>query len=90
MAVTGHVGGTVKFTAQNDYVSGLIFVLHMRWTFDTAVLHDKLLVSTLEGEELFPSIADGPAFIDIMPLYRWVNGIITTTLDGGELLVYTR
>ena len=89
MAVTGKVGGVVKLDAAGDSTDERMFVKHIRWFNATTAGHQLLVKNFAQTEELFPSIADGQYFLDVMPLYRWVDGINVVTMGSGYLLVYT-
>lgn len=88
MAVTQN-GYVVKMTAVDDEVEGRFHVSYIRWVNATAVNHSATLKDG-EDRELFYSVSDGPNFIDIHPLCRWVNGLKCTGLSSGTLYIYLR
>lgn len=88
MAVTDN-GYVVKMTAVDDEVTGRIHVTYIRWVNATAVNHSVTLEDG-DSNELFHSVSDGPNFIDIHPLCRWVDGLKCTAISSGTLYVYKR
>jgi hypothetical protein len=89
VAVTGSIGGVLKLDAAGDTIPDRMFVKHIRWFNATTAGHQLLVKNYLQSEELFPSIADGQYFLDVMPLYRWVDGLNIVTMQSGYILVYT-
>lgn len=88
MAITGLGRGVVKFDAQGDAIVGKRRVKHLRWVAHDSVADEALNVTDEAGFPLFESIADGANFIDIIPLYRWVDGITVVTMAHGFLYAY--
>ena len=88
MAITGIGRSVIKFTAQADALTGKRKVKHLRWVAADAVANETLNITDGDGLPLFESIADGANFIDIIPLYRWVDGIIVATMAHGFLYAY--
>jgi hypothetical protein len=88
MAVTDN-GYVVKMTAPGDYVTGGRHIGFIRWVNATTKDHGCLLKDGA-GHEIFYSVADGPNFIDILPLFRIIDGLVLTTCDSGTLYAYIR
>ena len=89
MSVTTNAGYMIKMTAQSDAVTGSFKVGYVRWVNGVRANEECLLKDT-NGSELFHSVADGPNYTDLMPIFRWVNGLTLTTLDSGTLYIYLR
>lgn len=89
MAITGVGRGRIKFDAQGDLLSGKFKVKHLRWVAIDGVAGDVLTIEDEDGFPLFPSVCDGANFIDIIPLYRWVDGIRIVSMPHGFLFAYT-
>lgn len=88
MAVTGRGINLFKCTAAADSVIFGIRIKSIRWVCGAAgAAGDTAILTDLDGVEIFKSIADGQYYIDIMPLYKWVNGFIVSQLDEGEIYV---
>lgn len=87
MAVTGHLGGGFTFSAQGDVYSGdRAFVKYMRWVGSASTAaNDQLVVVDKYGDIVFRSIADGAYFIDMMPVYKWIEEIHVNTMGSGVL-----
>jgi len=88
MAITGLGRNVIKFTVQGDSLVGKRKVKHLRWVAATAVADEVLNITDGDGFPLFESIADGANFIDIIPLYRWVDGIIIVAMTHGFVYAY--
>jgi hypothetical protein len=87
MAVTGEGFGIIKFTAASDASSGRKIVTYARWIGGTTAGHSCILKDG-NGNVLFESEADGANFLDLMPIFRAVDGLDVDTLDSGSLYVY--
>lgn len=88
MAVTGNPGKVLKFSAQGDAFTGRLMVSYMRWVGATTLAH-TLVVKDTSGVVWWESIADGAAFIDILPLFKMIDGVSLDTMGSGALYVYT-
>ena len=89
MAVTNAKSGIYRFDTGGGTVSGGQFVTYARWIAGAAS-GDQCVLSDGVGSIWFDSQADGADFIDIMPIYRVLQGLTVTTIDSGILYVYTR
>lgn len=87
--MTGTAIGVLKFTNADVALAltGIKFVKHFRWISATTAGH-KCIVKTASGDMAFESEADGAKFIDVHPLYKFMNGLTIDTLDSGTLYVY--
>jgi hypothetical protein len=87
--MTGLSSGTLVFTSVDVgfVLPGVKFVKHFRWIRATASGH-VCSVQVASGDVVFESEADGAKFIDVHPLYKFVNGLTIATLDSGKLFVY--
>ena len=88
MAVTGAGNGIYKMTAGADAVTGRLNVSYIRWVGGTTAGHSCVLDDS-NGNVIFEGEADGANYTDIMPVFRWINGITVDTLDSGTVYVYT-
>jgi hypothetical protein len=87
MAVTGDDFGIVKMTAQGDEVFGSKIISYMRWVGATTAGH-TLSITDNDGHVLWESMADGPYFLDIHPLFKLTKGIKINQMSSGYVLVY--
>jgi hypothetical protein len=87
--MTGTKIGILRFTSSDvgTSVTGIKFIKHFRWVSATGSGH-KCVVKAASGDSAFESEADGEKFIDVHPLYKFMNGITIDTLDSGVLYVY--
>jgi hypothetical protein len=90
--MTGAGTGNLVFTNADlgstyGVALGLLYVKHLRWVRATTAGH-LCIVKAANGDKIFESEADGAKFIDVHPLYKFVNGINIDTLDSGSLYVY--
>lgn len=86
MATTNN-GYLVKCTAASDEVTGQFRVTTIRWVNGSTADH-QCIVTDSDDNVVFDSVADGPNFIDIHPIFRQMNGIKISTLDSGNVFVY--
>ena len=89
MAVTNTAKGPIKMTAQGDAVTGSTYITWLRWVGATTAGH-TLVVSDTAGDLIAASEADGPNFIDIIPIFSFRNGITATTMASGTLYIHGR
>lgn len=91
MPVSGHLGGTLTFTAPGDSYLLRSKVKYIRWVDDQglSVAGNKLLVVDEKGDVIMRSVSDGKYFIDLLPTYKWEEQINVITMDSGTLDVIT-
>lgn len=87
MAVTGFNVNVLKMTAAADAQTGMLHVGYIRW-INGGAADDECEITNTAGDILFNSIADGANFIDLHPLFQWVNGVIVSTLSSGTVFIY--
>ena len=87
MAFSGFNIQILKSTTALDAQTGMLHVGYIRW-INGAAADDECEVTDTAGNVLFNSIADGANFIDLHPLFKWVNGVIISTLDSGTVFIY--
>lgn len=89
MAVTQAGQRCKRFGAAGDAITGNQIVRYFRWISGSAgVSGDELVVSDAAGNVWYRSVADGPNFPDVFPIFDVLDGITVTTMDSGELFVY--
>ncbi len=73
----------------NDAVTGRQFVQILRW--DGGGVNDILQINDSNGRIVWgPVTASANNFIDFLPVYRVLDGLTATTLDGGFVTIYIR
>ena len=88
MAVSGFGIGVIKMTAVDDAVEGKrLSISYIRWV-NGGSANDILEVTDSQDQTLFYSVADGPNFIDLHPLFKKVDGVKIKTLSSGTVFVY--
>jgi hypothetical protein len=89
--ITGHEKGIYRCTAPGDSLPITAHITYMRWVSEGAAAGDHCTVRERDGlgTIIFPSIADGANFLDVMALKRWCHGFYVDELDSGEVYVYT-
>ena len=87
MAVTGFNVQVLKMTAALDAQVGRLHIGMIRW-INGAAADDECEITDIAGNVLFNSIADGANFIDLHPLYKWVDGVILSKRDSGTVFIY--
>lgn len=89
MAFSGENIGVLKSTTALDEVEGRFQVGMIRWSNGNAA-DDECEITDKDGNVYFNSIADGPNFIDLHPLFKQMNGIIVSILSSGTVFIYLR
>ena len=87
MAVTGYNVQVLKMTAALDAQVGRLHIGMIRW-INGGAANDEFELTNTSGDVLFNSIADGANFIDLHPLYKWVDGVIVSKLSSGTVFIY--
>ena len=87
-AITNARSGVYRITSTAS-ATGNHFVTYVRW-IGGAASGDQLIMSDGSGSIWFDSQADGADFIDIMPIFRVMNGLHVKTIDSGVFYIYTR
>lgn len=87
MAITQEGKLEIILGAEGDVLTRKVFLRYVRWVGGTTAGHTCVLRDG-GGTVFFESIADGNYFIDVHPLFRWVNGVTADTLGSGKVYLY--
>ncbi|HXK36989.1 MAG TPA: hypothetical protein VJ553_05410 [Candidatus Paceibacterota bacterium] len=85
--ITGQGSSVICMDAVADALTNEVYVKHLRWVGATTAGH-QLIVSDVDGNVMWESVADGQYMIDVHPFYRSIKGITVTTMGSGKLYVY--
>jgi hypothetical protein len=87
MAVTQSDTIVPILNTQGDEITGRVYVRYVRWVGATTAGH-TVSVTDSADHELFASEADGAAFIDVHPIFKWVDGVKANQMNSGKVYVY--
>jgi hypothetical protein len=85
--MTNHDFITLETSTEGDTHTGRVYVTYVRWINGTTAGH-QLVLKDSHGATLWESVADGANFLDIHPLFRWVDGLDVDTMDSGKVMVW--
>lgn len=89
MGVTNNGYIMIECDEAADKVEERLHVSYLRWLNATTADHSLVVrAGGSTGPIIWKSVADGANFLDIHPLFRWVDGIYVDTLGSGTLMVY--
>lgn len=74
----------VTSTAAETAYSGRCFLDYIHWRAVTTAAHD-LIVKSGGGDVLVTHKAQAANDFIILPVMQWVDGIVTDTIDSGEV-----